>query len=255
MTTPPRISLFVITKNEEKKIAKCILSARDIVNEIIVVDSNSTDKTTSVCHSLGAIVYNHDFNGFATQKNFALSKVTSDWALSLDADETLTPELAQEIKKAVQSDKYDGYQLLCVNNFWGKQMRRNGVKQEKILRLVRTKKATFEGGPVHEKLTVKGKVGLLKNVFVHDSFVDIETYIQKLNHYTTLSAQTMYKKGRRCSIFLTALRLPYDFVKCYFFQLGFLDGFRGFIWAVFHAFYTFVKYIKLWLLEEKFNER
>lgn len=251
MQKAPRISLFIIAKNEEKKIAKCILSARDIVNEIIVVDSNSTDKTTTVCRTLGAIVYNRNFDGFTQQKNFALSKVTSDWALSLDADETLTPALAQEIKQAVQNENYDGYELSRVNIFWGKRMNFSGVKKEKILRLVRTKKAVFEGGLVHEKLTVKGKVGQLKNTFTHDSFADIETYIQKLNHYTTLSAQTMYQKGRHCHILLTVLRLPLDFSKRYFLQLGFLDGFRGFIWAVFYAFYTFVKYVKLWLLEVK----
>jgi len=136
-----------------------------------------------------------------------------------------------------------------VNDVWGKRMRHSGVKKEKLLRLVRTQKAKFQGGLVHEKLTVQGKVGQLKNVFVHDSFVDIETYINKLNHYTTLSAQNMYQKGRRCSIILTVLRLPFAFVKRYVFQLGFLDGFRGFMWAVFYSFYTFVKYAKLWLLE------
>lgn len=254
MSRLPRISLFIIAKNEEKKIAKCILSARPIVSEVIVVDSNSTDKTTTVCRTLGAMVYNRNFDGFTQQKNFALSKVTGDWALSLDADETLSPELAQEIKQAVQNEEYDGYLLCRVNDFWGKRMHHSGVKNEKLLRLVRTKKAVFEGGLVHEKLTVRGKVGQLKNVFVHDSFVDIETYINKLNHYTTLSAQNMYKKGKRCSIVLTVLRLPFAFLKRYVLQLGFLDGFRGFIWAVFYTFYTFVKYAKLWLLEVRHEQ-
>lgn len=251
MKQPPRISLFLIAKNEEKKIAKCILSARPIVHEVIVVDSNSTDRTAQICRELGALVFNHKFNGFTEQKNFALSKVSNEWALSLDADETLTPQLAQEIKEAVQQEDADGYELVRVNNFWGKRMHFSGVKKEPLVRLVRTQKATFKGGLVHEQLTVNGKIRRLKNVFVHDSFSDIETYLNKLNHYTTLWAQTAFQKKKHCHILLTVLRLPVDFTKRYIFQLGFLDGFRGFIWAVFSAFYTFVKYAKLWLLEIK----
>ena len=249
MNETARLSLFVITKNEEKNIAKCILSARNIVNEIIVVDSFSQDKTALICRDLGAIVFEHKFEGFTQQKNFALSKVSGNWALSLDADETLTPQLAAEIKQAISSDQYDGYRLTRVNNFWKKQMHHSGLKKEVLLRLVRTKNAKFTGGLVHEKLTVTGKVGQLKNVFEHHPYDTIETYLQKCNHYTTLAAKTMYQNGKRFHLIPALLCLPFDFIKRYFLQFGFLDGFRGFIWAVFSAFYTFVKHIKLWFLE------
>ena len=245
-----RISLFIITKNEEKNISKCLISARSLVNEIIVVDSCSKDKTALICQELGAQVFERDFDGFTNQKNFALSKVSGDWALSLDADETLTHELVEEIKQAVQTDKYDGYELIRTNSFWGKQMKYGGIKAEPILRLVRTNKATFKGGLVHEKLEVKGPVGRLKNTFIHHSYPDIESYFEKFNHYTTLAARTMYDKKRRFSVCAAVFRIPFDFAKRYVFQLGFLDGFRGLMWAVFSAGYSFTKYAKLWQLEQ-----
>ena len=251
MNETARLSLFVITKNEEKNIAKCIISAKNIVNEIIVVDSFSQDKTALICRDLGAIVFEHKFEGFAQQKNFALSKVSGDWALSLDADETLTPQLAEEIKQAIASDQYDGYQLPRANTLWGKRMRYSGLKKEFLLRLVRTKKARFTGGLVHEKLTVTGKVGRLKQVFEHHPYDSIESYLQKFNHYTTLAAKTMHQNGKHFHVIFTVLELPFSFVKRYFLQLGILDGWHGFIWAVLGAFYSFIKYTKLWLLERK----
>lgn len=246
-----RISLFIIAKNEEHNIAKCILSAKQIVNEIIVVNSQSTDKTAQVCEGLGAIVYDRAFDGFTAQKNFALSKVTSGWALSLDADETLTPELAAEIKQAVCNDKTDGYELTRVNDFLGKRMRHSGMKAEHILRLVRTQKAEFRGGLVHEKLHVEGKTARLKNVFVHHPYNSIESYFDKFNKYTTLAAQTMFEKGKKVCIVRVLLTVPFEFARRYILKAGFLDGMRGLIWASFSCFYVFVKYMKLWYLWQR----
>ncbi|MBO7191682.1 MAG: glycosyltransferase family 2 protein [Elusimicrobiaceae bacterium] len=249
--TANRISLFIITKNEAEHLAKCILSAKPLVHEIIVVDSNSTDRTTAIARNLGAIIYNHSFEGFTQQKNVALSKVTSDWALSLDADETLTPELAEEIKQAVTSNEIDGYELTRVNDFLGKHMRHSGIKKEYLLRLVRTSKACFKGGLVHEKLCVEGKTARLKNVFVHHPYKDIETYFNKFNKYTTLAAEQMFNNGRHVNLLRVLLTVPFEFVRRYIFQLGFLDGMRGLIWAAFAGFYVFVKYMKLWYLWER----
>lgn len=246
-----RISLFIIVKNEEKNITKCILSARKIVSEIIVVDSYSKDKTVSVCRDLGALVFQRPFDSFTNQKNFALSKTTGDWTLSLDADEALTPELAAEIQKAVEQEGYNAYELVRENSFWGKVMNHGGVRKESLVRLVRKDKGTFKGGLVHEQFVAVGKIGRLKNTFIHNSYPDIESYFAKFNHYTTLAARTMYDKGRHFSILAAALRIPFDFLKRYLFQLGFLDGFRGLMWAVFSAGYSFTKYAKLWQLEQR----
>lgn len=249
--TTPTISLFVIAKNEEHNIAKCILSAKAIVREIIVVNSLSADRTVPVCRDLGATVYDRAFDGFTNQKNFALSKVTSEWALSLDADESLTPELAAEIKQAVQNKKIDGYELTRVNDFLGKRMRHSGMKAEHILRLVRTKKAKFQGGLVHEKLYVNGKTARLKNVFVHHPYDSVESYFDKFNKYTTLAAQTMFEKGKKVCLPRVLLTVPFEFMRRYVFKAGFLDGIRGLIWASFSCFYVFVKYMKLWYLWEQ----
>ncbi len=245
-----RISLFIIAKNEEKNIARCILSAKPIVHEIVVVNSQSTDKTALICKDLGAAVYDRAFDGFTAQKNFALSKVTSEWALSLDADETLTPDLAAEIQQAVQNPLIDGYELTRANDFLGKRMRHSGMKNEHILRLVRAKKAEFRGGLVHEKLHVNGKTARLKNVFIHHPYDSIESYFEKFNRYTTLAAQTMFEKGKKVCFPLVLATIPFEFARRYLLKAGFLDGMRGFIWAAFSCFYVFVKYMKLWYLWE-----
>lgn len=247
----PAISLFIIAKNEAHHIEACLKSAQNLVQEIVVVDSNSSDDTVRLCEQFGARVYEQPFENFTKQKNTALSKVSCEWALSLDADETLTPELAEEIKQAVLSDKYDGYELPRVNDFLGKRMNHSGIKKEYILRLVRTKKAKFEGGKVHEKLVVQGKTARLKNVFVHHPYDDIETYFEKFNKYTTLAAQTMYENGKRVCLLRVLLTVPFEFARRYILKAGFLDGMRGLIWASFSCFYVFVKYMKLWYLRER----
>ena len=247
----PAISLFIIAKNEAHHIAACLKSAQGLVRETVVVDSHSTDGTSALCEKLGARVYQQPFENFTKQKNAALSHVTSEWALSLDADETLTPELAEEIRQAVSSDKYDGYELPRVNDFLGKRMHHSGIKKEYILRLVRTKKAKFEGGKVHEKLVVQGKTARLKNVFIHHPYDDIETYFEKFNKYTTLAAQTMYENGQHVCLLRVLLTVPFEFARRYVLKAGFLDGMRGLIWASFSCFYVFVKYMKLWYLRER----
>ncbi|MCQ2410520.1 MAG: glycosyltransferase family 2 protein [Elusimicrobiaceae bacterium] len=245
------ISLFIITKNAAQNVFSCIQSAQDLVREVIVLDSDSTDRTAQICRELGSIVYNQPFENFTKQKNAALEKVTSAWALSLDADETLTPELAAEIRQAVLSDKYDGYELPRVNDFLGKRMHHSGIKKEYILRLVRTQKARFEGGKVHEKLVVSGPTARLKNVFIHHPYNDIETYFAKFNKYTTLAAQTMYENGKRVCLLRVLLTVPFEFARRYVLKAGFLDGMRGLIWASFSCFYVFVKYMKLWYLWQR----
>ncbi len=251
MTQQPRITLFIIAKNEAHRIAACIASAKDIVNEIVVIDAFSSDKTANICRSLGAIVYKRKFDGFTNQKNFALSKVNGDWALNLDADERLSPALKKEIKHAVQNPKYAGYFIAFSNYFLGKKMRFSGLNKEKHLRLVRTQGAKYTGGLVHEGLEVSGKVGMLKNPINHYSYDSIETYFNKFNRYTSLAARQMYQNGKKFCLLNVLATLPFEFVKRYLLKLGILDGMRGLLWASFSTFYVYVKYAKLWQLEKK----
>ena len=254
-TVQERISLFIITKNEETKIAKCISSAKDLVSEIIVVDAFSKDKTVQTAAQLGALVFRRKFDGFAAQKNFALSKVRYPWALNLDADETLSPELKEEIRKVIQNTSHAGFNIPFSNYFLGKRMKHSGLNHEYHIRLVRTKKAHYEGGLVHEGLKVDGTIGTLKNFICHYSYANIETYFRKFNKYTSLAAQQMNKNGRKFNLLGTLLTIPFEFLKRYVLKLGFLDGIRGFIWASFSSFYVFVKYMKLWALQHGQTEK
>lgn len=250
-----RISLFIIAKNEEKNIAKCILSARKIVSEVVVVDAFSKDNTVSTCRELGALVFERAFDNFTEQKNFALSKTTGDWTLSLDADEVLSAGLAHEIKAAVETEEYNAFELVRENSFWGKVMHHGGVRKEVLIRLVRKDKGCFKNGLSHSQFVAVGKIGRLKNTFVHNSYPTVESYLTKFNQYTTQAARALYDKGSHCSVFSVAWHIPFDFIKSYLFQLGFLDGFRGLMWAVFSTGYHFTKSAKLWQLENRYGRK
>lgn len=245
------ISLFIIAKNEADKIKACIDSAKAIVSEIIVVDSGSTDNTIEIATECGAKVYHHEFVGFADQKNFALSKCTGTWALSLDADERLSDELAKEIQNIPENTEYNGFELLRINYFLGGRMKHSGLENEFILRLIKVGAGQYKNVLVHESLEINGKIMRLNNAMLHYSYEDLENYFVKFNKYTSLAANDLNNKGRKFSLVGTILRLPFEFLKRYVLKLGFLDGIRGFIWATISTFYVFVKYIKLWDIQKK----
>ena len=245
------ISLFIIVKNEADKLKACIESAKDIVSEIIVVDSYSSDNTAEVAKECGAKVYQHEFIGFADQKNFALSKCTGKWALSLDADETLTRELSEEIANIPDDTEYNGFELLRINYFLGGQMKHSGLENEYILRLIKVGSGKYKNVLVHESLEISGNIKRLNKPMLHFSYEDLENYFVKFNKYTSLAARDLDAKGRKFSLTGTILRLTFEFLKRYILKLGFLDGIRGFIWASISTFYVFVKYIKLWDIKRR----
>jgi glycosyltransferase involved in cell wall biosynthesis len=254
----PRLSLFVITYNEEKNLDACLNAVHDLCDEIIVVDSGSADGTREVASRYGARFLTRKFDGFAAQKGYALAQCSGEWALSLDADEIPDEELKESIRNIVREQKAEadssqdnaaGYEILRVNYFLGRRMRHSGLKNDIILRLVRRKKAEFTGGLVHEKLEVKGPVRRIeKGHLKHYSYSSIHNYFDKFNKYTTLGAHKKAESGRRPCLFLSFIRIPFDFLRRYIFQLGVLDGAQGFIWCAFSAFYPFVKYMKWWEL-------
>lgn len=248
-----KISLFIMTRNEEAHIARCIESAQDLVSEIVVVDSYSQDRTVEIARQHGARVFEREFDGFAAQKNFALSKVTCPWALNLDADERLSDALKEQIRATLPATSCAGFMILFSNYFLGKRMKHSGLNKEYHLRLVRTDKAHYEGGLVHEGLQVDGPVGTLRAPIAHYSYNSIEAYFRKFNKYTTLAARQMQQNGRKFHLLAVLLTLPFEFGKRYLLKLGFLDGMRGFLWASFSSFYVFVKYMKLWSLQQEDN--
>ena len=250
------LSVFLITKQEEANLEKCLASIKTIADEIIVVDSGSTDKTLEIAKKYGAKTFHKDFFSFTEQKNFALSKCSLPWALSLDADEYLTPALAKEIENTLNKEtSFDGYFLTRENIFLGRKMKHCGVRKEQILRLVKTKQAKYVGGLVHEKLVVQGNTSVLKNIFMHNTYTSIEQYFNKFNHYTSLAALTLHQNNKKFYLF-SLLREPFEFIKMYFLKLGFLDGFQGFLFSLFSSWYKVVKYTKLWdLNRQKANKK
>lgn len=240
------LSVFLITRQEGKNLDKCLLSVKDIADEIIIVDSGSTDNTLEIARKYGAKIFHRDFVSFTEQKNFSLNNCSSIWALNIDADEYLTPALAKEIKKTLsKKTDIDGYFLIRNNIFLGRQMKHSGISAEARLRLVKTKKAKYVGGLVHEELVVEGKTSTLKNTFMHNTYTSIEQYFEKFNRYSTLAALTMQQEHKKFSTFQLT-RAPFEFIKIYILRLGFLDGFQGFLWALFNAWYKVIKYTKLW---------
>ena len=245
------LSLVMIAKNEEKNIAKSLKSVKDFANEIIVVDSGSTDKTVEIAQSCGAKVFKRTFDSFSKQKNYALSLACNEWVLHLDADEVLSEELKKEIKQTLENTQYDGFVLTRTNFFLGRKMNHSGMAKEPRLRLAKKSLSKYCGGIIHEELKVEGKIGKLKNVFYHYTCTDLDKYFEKFDSYTTLGAIKMYENGKKFHITDIVFRPPFEFIKRYILKAGFCDGIEGFVWAVLGSYYSFTKYIKFYLLKKK----
>ena len=246
-----KISLVMIAKNEEKNIAKSLESVKGLVSEIIVVDSGSTDNTNKVAQSYGAKIFKRPFDNFSAQKNYALSLSLNEWVLHLDADEVLSQELKEEIKKIMEAPEYDGYILTRENFFLGRKMKYSGIAKEDRLRLAKKSLSKYVGGIIHEELVVNGKTGKLNNVFYHYTCQNLDGYFNKFEQYTTFGALKMLDKNKKAKIVDIIFRPPLEFIKRYILKLGFLDGFEGFVWAVLGSYYSFAKYMKLYLLQNK----
>ena len=249
-----KISLVMIAKNEEKNIAKSLESVKGLVSEIIVVDSGSTDNTNKIAQSYGAKIFKRPFDNFSAQKNYALSLALNEWVLHLDADEVLSEQLKEEIRNAVETAQCDGFMLTRENFFLGRKMKYSGVAKEDRLRLAKKSLSKYVGGIIHEELVVDGKVGKLNNVFYHYTCQNLDGYFNKFEQYTTFGALKMAGKNKKSNIIDIVFRPPIEFTKRYILKLGFLDGFEGFVWAVLGSYYTFAKYIKLYLLNKKDNK-
>lgn len=243
-----KLSVFLITKQEGANLRACLESVKGLADEIVILDSGSTDDTLKIAAEFNAKTGFKEFSSFTEQKNTALKMCSNPWALSLDADERLTPALYKEISDLLSSkhiDDYCGYYLKRSTVFLGRKMKHSGVNNEKILRLIKTDCAEYTGGRVHEVLEVKGKTAELKNIFLHNTYTSIEQYFYKFNRYTSLGAVTMAERGKKFR-FINLLRPPLEFFKIYVLKLACLDGIQGFLWALFSSFYPSVKYAKLW---------
>jgi glycosyltransferase involved in cell wall biosynthesis len=249
------ISAIIITKNEEKSIAFCLESIKNIVDEIIVLDSFSTDNTPEICKSFGVRFVQQAWEGYAQTKNKANKLASHNWILSLDADEVLSPELQKSILALKNSDQDFFYKIGRITNYCGKWIRHGGWYPDVKIRLFDRRKAEWQGEFVHEKLIiqedVKTDIPLLNGDCYHYSYHSIAQHVQKVNHFSTLAAQDMYSRGKKFSLFKLVLSPWARFMSMYFIKRGFLDGKFGFIIAIISAFEKFLRIAKLYQLQRE----
>ena len=236
------ISVIVITKNEQASIGRCLESV-NWASEIIVLDSGSTDDTVNICREYTAHVYQTDWPGFGAQKNRALDQATGDWVLSLDADEWVTQASRTEIERVVaQPGDAAAFRLPRLSSFCGRFMRHSGWWPDHVVRLFRRSAARFSDDAVHERVIVDGKIGTLQEPLMHETFVDLDELLEKMNSYSKLSAQDMQRAGKRTGLPMAVARAAWAFVRTYFLRGGFLDGREGFMLAVATAEGTYYRY-------------
>lgn len=245
------VSTVIITLNEEKNIRECLESVK-WSDEILIVDSGSSDNTISICKEYTDKIYFKEWSGYSLQKNFGIEKVKCDWVLSLDADERVTEELKNEINEVTARNEFDGYYIPRKAFFLGKWIKHSGWYPDYQLRLFRKGKGKFNGRDVHEAIILEHgdslqslKVGYLKNDLLHYPYGDLNHYFEKFNEYTTLSSVELSKKGKSFCFCSLIIKPALFFVKSYFLKLGFLDGWQGFAICVISSFNTLVKYAKL----------
>lgn len=240
-----KLSAVIITLNEEKKIARCIESLRLVADEILVVDSLSTDQTRAICESYGVRFVEQKFLGYVEQKNFALKLASFDHVLSLDADEELDSTLQAEILKLKSNFTMDGYEfnrLTQYNGFW---VRHCGWYPDTKLRIVKKDLAVWVGNNPHDALVVKGTVGFVRGDLLHYSYDSISAHVLQTNKFSTIEAHSLFSKGKRATLLKIVTRPPYQFFKDYILRKGFLDGHYGFIICFINSLYVLLKYAKM----------
>jgi len=244
------ISAVIITKNEESNLRRCLDSIA-WVDEIIVVDSNSTDNTRPIAVEAGAHVHDIEWQGFGHAKRFGLDQANSEWVLSIDADEEVGIELAAEIRELISSgNAADGYEIPRRTNFLGRWIKFSRWYPDYVLRLFRRGSGEITESLVHEKVIVNGRIEKLKNPLLHYSYPDMDTYFKKFEKYTSLAAQELYRNGKRFKLSALIFKPMAAFSRHYITGLGFLDGLEGFLIALFSAFGVITRYVKLRSLEK-----
>jgi hypothetical protein len=247
ITSPNRcpLSVVVIAKNEAARIEACLQSV-SWADEIVVVDSDSSDATRDIARRFTSRVYEIPWRGFGPQKQAAVELATHDWILSVDCDERVTPDLATEICGILASNRpQDAYSVPRRTFLGTKEIRHCGWYPDRTVRLFDRRRARFSDQPVHERVIVEGRAAECKGHLLHYSFSGIEPLLSKLNHYSDLSALQMFEEGRKSSFLDFTVRPLFAFVHTYVLRLGFLDGVEGLEIATTTALLTFTKYIKL----------
>jgi len=248
---PQTLSVAIVTLNEAANLPRTLASVR-FAREIVIVDSGSTDATVEIAENAGARIIQEPWKGFARQKNAAIAHTTGDWVLSLDADEEVSPALAQEIEVLLAgSPAFSAYRMPRLNHFLGRPLRHGGYWPDPKLRLFRRGVARFEDRPVHETMRAECTVGELKGHLIHHSYPTLDEYIEHMNRYSSASAEMLAQAGRTSrslpAFLWNAFANPAaTFVYNYIFRLGFLDGREGLLQHVNHSAYIHWKFVKAW---------
>lgn len=247
----PTLSVIIITKNEAALIERCLKSVI-WADEIIVLDSGSTDQTVEICKQYKALVNITDWPGYGPQKNRALEMATGDWILSIDADETVSAELAKEIQNTIQlaTPAQQVFLLKRLSSLMGKQMRHGDWWPDQIPRLFRRGKAKFTNDLVHERLEFNVNTETLENLLLHDSIRSIEQMIQKMNQYTSAGAQKLLTRKKMGGLRKAILHGGWAILRSYIIKRGFLDGREGLIAAISAGESAYYKYLKAYYKNE-----
>ena len=252
-TIIPKISALAITFNEEDNVKRYVQSL-SFADEIIFVDSLSTDKTIEFAQELGVKVIEKEFTNFSEQRNFAISQAKNDWIVFFDLDEIITEELEQEIKNTVLNpDSKVAFFVKRNFFFMGKRIKFGGWQNDKAIRLFNKNFCKYNGNLVHEEVKANGTIGVLKNALNHHSYKNFDNYNDKLNLYSKLQAENLYNKKVKPNAYHLIFRPIYRFLWQYIFRLGILDGKEGFILAYIHSFSVFKRYLQLWMLYRKID--
>lgn len=239
------LTAVIITKNEEANLTRC-LSSIGWVDEVVVVDSGSSDKTICIAKSFGARVIETEWLGFGRTKQLAVDHASNEWVLSIDADEEITETLKCEIQEVLVSASKFGYRIPRTSFYMGKPIHYCGWQSDAPLRLFHKEYGCFNGKIVHEAVEMDTEPGKLREAMNHYTYPTISTHIAKIDTYTTLGAAQLVEKGKKAGLLTACTRGLGKFVKMYFLKRGFLDGKRGFVLSVVSAFGVTLKYLKLW---------
>lgn len=252
-----KISVVISAYNEENLIEDCLKSVKDLADEIIFVDNTSLDKTVDIAkkYTKKIFIRENDPVMLNKNKNFGFTKATGDWILSLDADERLAPELAQEIRSTINDERYTAYEIPRKNIIFGKWIKHSIWWPDYNLRLFKRGKGQFPEKHVHEKIEIDGSIGRLENPIIHYNYQTVSQFVNKLNKtYTESETENFIKSGKQI-YWYDAIRWPTnDFLKTFFLQKGYKDGLHGLVLSLFQAFYSLVFFAKVWERKENFKD-
>jgi glycosyltransferase involved in cell wall biosynthesis len=247
----PTLSVILITRNEEANLDDCLASLEGIAQQIVVVDTNSSDRTLEIAQKYGATISQPpDWPGFGPQKNRALDLATGEWVLSLDADERLTPALKSEILTAIHHSAHvDCFAIPRLSWYCGRFIRHSGWSPDYVDRLFKRGTARFSDDLVHERLIPNGQVAKLNNPMLHYSFMNFSQVLNKIDRYSTASALQAYARGKRSNPCKAILHGLWAFFRTYILKAGFLDGKHGLALAISNGEGSYYRYMKIWLVE------